>query len=213
MGVFAWARVSCNQKMIETFRYRTTIDNKEFQHTIHSENIESSISKWLVQLEDLKDQVYSFDEKIFTLIKSEFDSDRIGLMKDDKLSYLKYVIDGKNQLTYIDFVKKDLPDFTANVKYLTTEEGGRKGYAASGYRPHFQLIGKKEMTSAEQLFINKDKVFPGESVSAEIRILGVETFEGLLYEGLEFKLGEGNRIVAEGVIKEVINKKLKKESS
>ena len=199
--------------MIKTFRYRTEIDNKEFQHTIHSENIEGSLSKWLVQLEDLKDEVYSFDEKIFSHIRTEFESDRIELIKDEKLSYLKYVINGKNQLTYIDLVKKGLPDFTAEVTYLTTEEGGRKGYAASGYRPHFQLKGKKELTSAEQIFVNKDKVFPGESVSTEIRILWIEAFEGLLYEGLEFKLSEGNRIVAEGVIKEVINQKLKKESS
>jgi elongation factor Tu len=199
--------------MIESFRYRTTIGNKEFQHTIHSENIESSISKWIVQLEDLKDQVYSFDEKIFTLIKNEFDSDRIKFIKDDKLSYLNYVIDNKNQLTYIDSIKKGLPDLTANMQYLTTEDGGRKGYATSGYRPHLQIKEIKEMTSAEQLFVNKDKVHPGESVLAEIRILGVKTFEGLLYEGLKFKLGEGNRIVAEGVIKEVINKKLLKESS
>ena len=144
--------------MIETFRYRTTIHNKEFQHTVHSENIESSISKWLVQLEDLKDQVYSFDEKIFRLIRSEFDSNRIGLIKDDKLSYLKYVIDDKNQLTYIDSIKKGLPDFTAKVKYLTTEEGGRTGYAASGYRPHFQLIGKKEKTGHVNFLGIKQKV-------------------------------------------------------
>ena len=185
----------------------------KFQHTIHSENIESSVSKWLIQLEDLKDQVYSFDEKILKLIRTAFYSDSIELIKNDKLSYLKYVIDGKYQLTYIDSVQKGLPDFTADLKYLTTEEGGRKGYAASGYRPHFQLTGKKELTSAEQIFVNKDKVFPGESVSAEIRILWIEAFEGLLYKGLEFKLGEGKRIVAKGVIKEVINQKLKKESS
>tara|TARA_B100000809_G_scaffold245764_1_gene273049 strand:+ start:103 stop:744 length:642 start_codon:yes stop_codon:yes gene_type:complete len=205
--------VSCNQKMIETYRYRTEINNTEFQHTIHSENIEGSVSKWLVQLEDLKDQVYSLEEEVVTHIITEFDSDRTELIKDEKLSYLKYMIDGKNQLTYIDSVKKDLPDFRADVRYLTTEEGGRKGYVTSGYRPHFQLKGKKELSSTEQIFVNKDKVFPGESVSTEIRILWIEAFEGLLYEGLEFKLGEGKRIVAKGVIKEVINQKLRKESS
>ncbi|MBL4703578.1 MAG: hypothetical protein JKY54_03595 [Flavobacteriales bacterium] len=59
--------------------------------------------------------------------------------------------------------------------------------------------------------MNKDKVFSGESVLAEIRILWIEAFEGLLDQGLEFKLGEGERIVTVGVIKKVINQKLKKE--
>ena len=198
-------------KMIQTFSYRTKIEGKEFLHTIHSQDLTSSILKWVVQIEDLKEQVYSFKETVVEQIKVEFKEQRIELNTDEKLSYLRYTIKGKSQITYIDSVKKGRPHFIAELRFLTTEEGGRKGYAASGYRPHFQLEGKKELTSAELLFVDKDKVFPGELVLAEIRIIGTEVFEGLLYQGLEFKLGEGNRIVAEGVINEVINQNLKKK--
>jgi len=64
------------------------------------------------------------------------------------------------------------------------------------------------MTSAEQLFVDKTKVFPGESVTAEIRILGLLTFKGLLYPGLAFNLSEASRIIGNGLIKEVFNQEL-----
>ena len=196
--------------MIQTFRYRTEIDGNEFQHTIHAKDIESSISKWMIQLEDLKEEVYSFDKTLVEHIKSEFDKGKIELIENNSLSQLRYSIDGKDQVTWIDLIKKDKPDFVAQLKYLTTEEGGRRCYVASGYRPHFQIEEKQYLTTSEQLFLDKDKVFPGDTATAEIRILSVEAFEGLLYEGLQFKLSEGLRIVATGVIKTVINEKLKR---
>ena len=199
--------------MIQTFIYHTEIGNREFQHTIHARDIESSLAKWIDQLESLKGQVYSFDLKLVDKIRKEFDLEKIDLTVNETATQLLYSVDGTLQITYINKVEKGPPDFIADLTYLKTEDGGRRGYAASGYRPHFQIEGRKEMTSAEQLFVDKDKVFPGESVTAEIRILCKEGFEGSLYRGMKFKLGEGNRIVAEGKITDLINENLKKPAA
>lgn len=199
--------------MIQTFRYRTEIAGQEFEHIVHASSIDSSIEKWINQIDGSAEQVYSFDRATVDKIKLEYESQKVDLKLENNTSYIKYSTDSKIQITYIDLVDKGTPDFIADVKYLTTEEGGRRTCAFTGYRPHFQLNDKKEMTSAEQLFVNKDIVYPGESVITEIRILGVETFKGLLFNGQKFKLGEGPRIVAEGTIKEVINKELEKNNS
>ena len=108
---------------------------------------------------------------------------------------------------------KEKPDFIAHLKFLTSEQGGRSTPAASGYRPHFKLKGKKELTSAQQTFIDKEMVYPGEEVVSEIRILWEEAFEGLLEKGSEFELAEGPRVIAIGTIQEVCNDKLRKSST
>jgi len=110
-----------------------------------------------------------------------------------------------------DTIRKPKPDFIARVQYLTSEQGGRTGYAATGYRPAFKIPEKKEMTSAEQKFIGTDRVEPGEEVLTEIRILWIEAFQEQLEAGTKFELREGDRIVAIGEIQEVRNEKLKKK--
>ena len=195
--------------MIQTFKYRTEVGDREYQHTIYAKDVESSINKWLTNIEDLKHQVYSFDPITVDKLLAQFSTKRIDLQKSGHLYYLTYFVDEKPQVTYIDTVRKTNPDFVARLDYLTTEAGGRKGYAASGYRPHFQIEGLSIKTSAEQIFIDKDKVYPGETVTAEIRILSVDAFAGLLSEGMHFKLAEVDKVVATGKILEVLNEKLK----
>lgn len=196
--------------MIETFTYRTQLGDKEFRHTVYAKDIESSLKKWIDLIISQRNEVFSFDSAIVEKIESEYASDKLILNHNTEIPFLAYRIDNVPQWTYIDKVNKGNPDFIAEVKYLTKEEGGRSHYAANGYRPHFQMYGKKEMTSAEQLFIDKDKVAPGEVVKAEIRILWVEAFEGLLERGTGFHLGEGSNIVANGIILEVLNERLRK---
>lgn len=103
-------------------------------------------------------------------------------------------------------------DFNAKLKYRTTEEGGRNGYAASGYRPHIEFDNYPEyLTSGSQTFINKEKVYPGDTVDAEINIIGTEYFAKRLYIGKKFKFCEGSRIIGSGEITEVVNKELEIE--
>ncbi len=108
-------------------------------------------------------------------------------------------------------IKKEQPDFVARVRFLTTEEGGRKGFAASGYRPAFKLPDQPEMTSAEQKFRGIDQVQPGQEAISEIRILWIEAFEQKLSVGTDFELLEGSRVVAKGQIIEVTNERLRKK--
>lgn len=104
-------------------------------------------------------------------------------------------------------------DFNAKLKYRSTEEGGRKGYAASGYRPHIEFDNYPEyLTSGDQTFINKEKVYPGDSVKAKINIIGTEYFAKRLYVGKKFKFCEGSRTIGIGEITEIINEELKLES-
>jgi len=105
-------------------------------------------------------------------------------------------------------------DFNAKLKYRTTEEGGRNGYAASGYRPHIEFDNYPEcLTSGSQTFINKEKVYPGDTVDAKINIIGTEYFTKRLYIGKKFKFCEGSRVIGTGEITEVVNKELKIESN
>lgn len=110
--------------------------------------------------------------------------------------------------TFQSKIGKGGPDFIARVMYLTAEQGGRKGYAISGYRPHVKFEGRKELTSGEQRFIDKEKVFPGETVTAEIRIIMKDIFKSSLFVGQNFEVMEGSRLVAREEILEVINSSL-----
>jgi len=101
-------------------------------------------------------------------------------------------------------------DFIAVLKYRTTEEGGRKTPAYSGYRPQVKFSFQKIQTSGQQTFINKKIVYPGEIVEAEIKIISVEIFKNCLEEGMNFEFREGDRIIGTGQIIKILNEKLRK---
>jgi len=198
--------------MVQTFSYRTEMQDKKFQHTIHSVHINGSVEKWLRRIEDLQGEVYSFDKSQVENVRRQFLNNQLNIQFDKEPYFLTFKIGDKVQVVNIDKLKKSEPDFIAKVTYLTTEEGGRTGYAASGYRPHVKFDGRKEMTSGEQLFIDKDKVFPGETVTAEIRIVSPNLFENYLFVGQYFEIGEGSKVVGHGEVLEIINSKLQQAS-
>ena len=101
-------------------------------------------------------------------------------------------------------------DFIAEIRFLTTEEGGRNVPARSGYRPQLKFDFTEMQTSGNQTFLDKDIVFPGETVTAEIKILSVEYFAKSLTENMKFDFREGSKIIGTGIIKKIINEKLRK---
>lgn len=105
------------------------------------------------------------------------------------------------------------PDFIAQVTYKTSEEGGRKTPASSGYRPQVKFPFSKDMTSGTQRFIDKEIVYPGEKVKVEITMLSPQLFENQLEIGMDFELREGATIVATGIILDILNGKLVKEAT
>jgi hypothetical protein len=104
-------------------------------------------------------------------------------------------------------------DFIADLKYLTTEEGGRKTPVFStGYRPQIKFDFDEMQTSGQQTFLNKEIVYPGDTVEAAIRLLSVEHFENTLIEGMTFEFREGSKIIGTGKIIDIFNDKLEKAS-
>ena len=198
--------------MMQTFQFRTETADKAYRHTVHSFEVKTAVDKWMGQIEDLKNQVYSFDPSQVRNIRQQYSNGQLKIHLDKEPYFLVYQNGDKHQVVHIDKVNKGEPDFIARVTYLTTEQGGRIGYAASGYRPHVKFDGRKELTSGEQLFIDKDKVFPGETVTAEIRILGTDFFKNYLFVGQHFEVAEASHLVGHGEILEVLNPNLRQAS-
>jgi hypothetical protein len=195
--------------MVHTFSFRIETSNQTYHHTIHSVNIEIAVEKWLRQIEDLQDQIYSFDPAQVENIKQQYSNGQLKVHIEKEPYFLTYQADDKHQVVKIDKVNKGEPDFIAKVTYLTTQEGGRINYAVSGYRPHVKFDGKKELTSGEQLFIDREKVFPGDTVTAEIRLLGKDYFKNYLYVGQHFEVAEASHLVGHGEVLEIINPDLR----
>ena len=103
-------------------------------------------------------------------------------------------------------------DFIAKLTYRTTEQGGRQIPAKSGYRPQVKFDFTEMQTSGQQTFIDKETVFPGDTVDAKIKILSADYFAGCLIEGMQFEFREGATVIGTGVIKYIVNDKLEKAS-
>jgi len=101
-------------------------------------------------------------------------------------------------------------DFIAILKYRSTEDGGRKTPATSGYRPGIRFPFGDMQTSGQQTFINTDKARPGETVEAEIKIVSVDYCENRLEEGMNFEFLEGNTVIGTGAIIKILNEKLRR---
>jgi hypothetical protein len=103
-------------------------------------------------------------------------------------------------------------DFIATLTYKASEQGGRRTAAKTGYRPQVKFDFDEMQTSGQQTFIDRELVFPGETVEAVIKILSVDHFENKLNEKMEFEFREGATVIGTGIIKRIINDKLKKAS-
>jgi hypothetical protein len=198
--------------MILTFLYKTEIAKKSIQHTIYSVDIESTLEKWVSRIEDLQTHEYSFDKDQVKNIKQQFLEGKINKQFDKEPYCIKYKVADSFQLVNIDRINSGEPDFVAKVTYLTTDEGGKLRHVISGYRPHIKFDGRKEFTSGEQLFIDKEKVYPGDTAIAEIRIAGNDFFKNYLFVGLHFEIAEASHLVGHGAIIEIINKSLQQTS-
>src|SRR5688500_6838273 len=153
---------------VKLYKYR--VDKREdiFPKNIYADNVDSSMRKWMDYINEpetrgqdkaeLKTLVNQGRHSQIKRVDSSHDTYFITLAKDN--SHLTVLID-EIEIT---------PDFIADLKYFPTDKGGRKGFAASGYRPHVRFPFSRNLTSGEQIFWDKDIVFPGETVRAQIRI-------------------------------------------
>ena len=109
-------------------------------------------------------------------------------------------------------IDKGEADFIATLTYLTTEQGGRQTPAFSSYRPQVKFEFAEMQTSGQQTFIDRNIVYPGDTVEAEIKIISVDYFAGQLKEKMKFDFREGSRIIGTGQIKHILNDKLRQAS-
>lgn len=198
--------------MIQTFTYRTETPEHTYHQTIHAVDITNSVNMWLTTIEDLQDQVYSFNKAQVDSIKQQYASGQLKFQFHKEPCFLTFRIGDKIQFVHIDMVKKREPDFLAEIYYFSTEQGGRFHYASSGFRPQVKFDGRNEMTSGEQLFADRSKVFPGETVRAETRLLSPHFFNNFLFVGQGFDVKEGLAIVGRGKVLAIINPLLIKVS-
>jgi Elongation factor Tu C-terminal domain len=109
-------------------------------------------------------------------------------------------------------VDKGEADFIATLTYLTTEQGGRQTPVFSSYRPQVKFEFAEMQTSGQQTFIDREIVYPGDTVEAEIKIISVDYFAGQLTDKMKFDFREGSKIIGTGQIKHILNDKLRQAS-
>lgn len=63
-------------------------------------------------------------------------------------------------------------------------------------------------TSGQQRFLDKEIVYPGESVKAEITVISTYFLKNKLSVGLNFDFREGARIIGTGIITEILDAEL-----
>jgi hypothetical protein len=196
--------------MLRLFEYSDT-KNNTWSEIVYAENLESSLKKWIALI-NAPNRTGQYNAALKSLVNQSKISPFRKLEGSKSTFYLVFTSGLGHRTIYVK--DNDIePDFIADIEYRTTENGGRRGYAASGYRPHIKFPFSHNQTSGEQIFWDKDKVFPGEHVRAQVRILDHVTFKNALSNGMTFEFGEGPFVFGTGEILEVLNIKLKKNSS
>ena len=90
-------------------------------------------------------------------------------------------------------------EITAKIHLLPMNEGGRKSFVFSGYRPNLRF-GKELYTDAAITFSDREKLFPGETWQVTIRFQKPEFVQEYLKVGKVFDIHEGLRKVGDGEI-------------
>jgi translation elongation factor EF-Tu-like GTPase len=88
------------------------------------------------------------------------------------------------------------PHIEAEVRFLTTEEGGRRTPVKSGYRGQFFYDGLD--WDANHDYPDVEWVQPGDIVRSLICFMSPEKHVGKVVLGKEFSIREGTRVIAKG---------------
>ena len=94
------------------------------------------------------------------------------------------------------------PHIEGMVEFLTTEAGGRKGPAFSGYRPQFYYAGRD--WDANQEYPDVKQVNPGDTVRTIFSFLSPSEHWGMVEVGMPFLIREGARTVAYGKVTKIL---------
>jgi translation elongation factor EF-Tu-like GTPase len=100
------------------------------------------------------------------------------------------------------------PDIEAEVRFLSTEEGGKTIPCRSGYRPNHDFGIEGALNDAHHDFPDGAEVRPGDTARSLMSFLDPEAQRGRLYEGFTFTVQEGRRVIGQGRITKVLNQDL-----
>jgi hypothetical protein len=197
--------------MKKLFCFKPDCIDNSYPEKIYSEDMNGAVARWIEILDETKYESDFNLELCFQIEGGEISD--IKKMHDSDSYYLFNITNGTYNRTIYIQVPDTKPDFIANIHYYSTEDGGRKGFVLSGYRSQIKFPFNKNMISGEQIFIENDKVCPGEKVTVQITILDHTQFRKSLSVGTIFKIYEGLHEVAEGEIVEIVNGELKLSTS
>jgi translation elongation factor EF-Tu-like GTPase len=93
-------------------------------------------------------------------------------------------------------------DIEVQLTFVTTEQGGRRTPARSGYRPQFHYGGMD--WDAVHTYPDTELVHPGQTVRAFLTFLSPEQHVGKLWPGMTFQCREGQRVIANGVVVKIL---------
>lgn len=99
-------------------------------------------------------------------------------------------------------VRTKYPDLEAEIYYLTHEEGGRLNAIGDGYRGQFYYDGRD--WDARQEFLGQSLCEPGETINVKMDTLSPDFHVGRFWEGKEFQIREGNKVVGQGKITRIV---------
>jgi translation elongation factor EF-Tu-like GTPase len=105
-------------------------------------------------------------------------------------------------------MKNLTPSFIARLKYRTSEEGGRETPAKSGYRLQVAFDFTETQTSGQQIFLDKEIVYPGDTITAEITVLTLDIIKGKIKVGMTYEFHEDAKVIGTGEVLEILDKYL-----
>lgn len=97
------------------------------------------------------------------------------------------------------------PDIEADIRFLSTDDGGRAHPVRSGYRPSHDFGVDGMLNDAYHEYVDVDSVAPGSTARAKLWLLAPEYQAGRLAPGFKFTVQEGAHVVAHGVVVRVLN--------
>jgi translation elongation factor EF-Tu-like GTPase len=90
-------------------------------------------------------------------------------------------------------------EIIAKIYLLRTDEGGRRSFIFSGYRPNIRF-GDDVYTDGALTFSDREKLFPGGKCQVKIMFPKPELVEKYVTVGTTFDINEGSHKVGEGEI-------------
>lgn len=96
------------------------------------------------------------------------------------------------------------PHFTALVTFASEEHSGKSTPVSSGYRAKIKFELEQFEYMGMQDFLEKELVFPGDVVTAEITLFYAGKSLDKLYQGQDFDFYENEDVIGRGVITKIL---------